>query len=239
MPLAAVTFDFWNTLFVPAGGHEARLEGLRRLLAELRPDLPEATAESLLAEAAQRNDEAWRRGEQFGGTGVVRHILAAVGIELTVPAAERFVELVADPPGEPPQPIEGVAEALLDLRRRGLRLGVVSDTGYRPGRVLRRLLDGHGLLDLFAADALAFSDEVGVPKPNPVIFQKALAGLGAEPEATVHVGDLRFTDIAGARRLGMATVRFTAVNDDQDPGPEADAVVSTYAELAPAIANLR
>lgn len=238
MPLAAVTFDFWNTLFEPVGGHDARLTGLRRLLAEVRPDLPEDAAEGLLAEAAQANDAAWRRGEQFGGTGVVRHVLAAVGIDLSVPAAERFVELVEDPPGEPPRVVPGARAALVELRAAGLRLGIVSDTGYRPGRVLRRLLAGAGLDGLFEPAALAFSDEVGVPKPSPAIFQRALAGLGVEPGAAAHVGDLRFTDIAGARRLGMATVRFTAVNDDQDPGPEADLVVSAYADLASALAHL-
>ena len=239
MPLAAVTFDFWNTLFEPVGGHEARLAGRRELLAEVRPDLPEDAADGLLAEAAQANDAAWRRGEHFGGTGVVRHVFAAVGIDLSVPAAERFVELVEDPPGEPPRVVPGARATLVELHASGIRLGIVSDTGYRPGRVLRRLLAEDGLLDLFTLDALAFSDEVGVPKPNPAIFQRALAGLGVEPGAAAHVGDLRFTDVAGARRLGMATVRLTAANDDQDPGPEADLVVASYADLIPALANLR
>jgi FMN phosphatase YigB (HAD superfamily) len=68
----------------------------------------------------------------------------------------------------------------------------------------------------------------------------------------VHVGDLRRSDIAGARAAGMGSVRFTALNDDapratrsragvidcvaagcEPPceAPEAHAVVASYAAL--------
>lgn len=47
----------------------------------------------------------------------------------------------------------------------------------------------------------------------------------------VHVGDLRRTDVAGAKAVGMGTVRFRGVHDDDSEGPEADAVIDHLHEL--------
>ena len=54
----------------------------------------------------------------------------------------------------------------------------------------------------------------------------------------VHVGDLKFTDVAGARSAGMRVVRFTGCADDLEDGPEADAVISSHAELEGALDRL-
>jgi FMN phosphatase YigB (HAD superfamily) len=108
-----------------------------------------------------------------------------------------------------------------------------------------------GLLEYL--EVTAFSDEVGVPKPHPRMFVTALEGLGVAASGAVHVGDLRRSDVAGARAHGMASVRITVHNDDATPvpgngapvigcgeagcsppcdRPEADAVVANYAELS-------
>ena len=59
-----------------------------------------------------------------------------------------------------------------------------------------------GILERF--DGWAFSDEVGAYKPDPVIFHHALREIGGvEPGRAAHIGDLRRTDIAGARAMGM------------------------------------
>ena len=79
---------------------------------------------------------------------------------------------------------------------------------------------------------LAFSDEVGAPKPDPRCFLAAIEPLGAEPKHVLHVGDLRRTDVAGARALGMRTARIRARNDDMSALEEADHVVDSHAELA-------
>ena len=77
-----------------------------------------------------------------------------------------------------------------------------------PSTSLRRQLERHGLLDYF--DHWSFSDEVGWYKPAPQIFEHALAGLGVtEPARAAHVGDLRRTDVAGARAHGLLSVRYS------------------------------
>ncbi len=42
-----------------------------------------------------------------------------------------------------------------------------------------------------------------IGKPFPRLFQRAIAALGATPEATVMIGDNPATDMAGAAALGM------------------------------------
>lgn len=43
------------------------------------------------------------------------------------------------------------------------------------------------LLDLL--NPLIFSHRVGVEKPNPIIFERALEEAGVKPHETVHIGD--------------------------------------------------
>ncbi len=71
-----------------------------------------------------------------------------------------------------------------------------------------------------------------------MIFRHALDGLGGvDPTEAAHVGDLRRTDIAGARAAGMVAVRYTGVADD--PGSveagthevEGDLVIADRREL--------
>jgi len=144
--------------------------------------------------------------------------------------------LIEDPvPDRVLTPIAGVVAAIGRLRERGIRLGIVCDSGMMVGRVLRGQLERSGLARHFEAGALAFSDEVGVTKPRPEIFRRALAGLGARPGEAAHIGDLRFTDMAGARALGMRAVRFRGFNDDTGEGPEGDVAIDSYADLEAAL----
>jgi FMN phosphatase YigB (HAD superfamily) len=131
--------------------------------------------------------------------------------------------------------IDGLTGALSALRDLGVPLAIVCDVGFTPSPELRLHLEHHGLLGYF--DAWAFSDEVGVYKPDKRIFEHALDGLGSpDPSHCAHVGDRRRTDIAGAQALGMRAVRITTVFDDHpDQGPSGDAVVTSYEELLPAL----
>jgi putative hydrolase of the HAD superfamily len=90
-------------------------------------------------------------------------------------------------------------------------------------------------------DGWAFSDEVGVYKPDPAIFARALTSLGDVPaDRALHVGDLRRTDIAGARAIGMTSVRYRGANDDDDEDLlDADHVIDHHLQLIPILAALR
>jgi putative hydrolase of the HAD superfamily len=90
-----------------------------------------------------------------------------------------------------------VAPALAALRSRGLRLVVVSNANGR----LRHLFDRIGLTKWF--DHVLDSHEWGVEKPDPRLFQLALEQSRADASRTVHVGDLYYVDVVGARQAGL------------------------------------
>ena len=56
-------------------------------------------------------------------------------------------------------------------------------------------------------DVVVVSCEVGVAKPDPVIFQMCLTHLGVEPSHALFVDD-RIENIEGAARLGLRTFHF-------------------------------
>ena len=97
----------------------------------------------------------------------------------------------------------GLPAALDQLRERGIRMGIVSNT-FVPGKTLDRHLQEVGLLEYFPVRI--YSSEVGFRKPNRRIFELALQQLDVGPEQCLFVGDLVKTDMVGARRAGMTTV---------------------------------
>lgn len=101
---------------------------------------------------------------------------------------------------EDEKPFEDAAETLEALKKRGYHLGIIAN--QVPGTAQR--LDAWGLLKCF--DVVAASAEMGVAKPNPLIFEKALELAGCQPCDSVMVGDRLDNDIRPAKELGMQTV---------------------------------
>ena len=235
--LMAVTFDFWGTLFEWNGlAAETRRKAVRNFVARHRAELSPQVVDAAFAAGIAAQDAAWRQSNHFGPAAIIEHFLAELRLEAPPESRAELQHLIEDPePERALQPITGVEAAITRLRDRGLRLGIVCDSGMMVGRVLRGQLQRTGLSRHFEPDALAFSDEVGVTKPRPEIFHRALAGLGTAPAEAAHIGDLRFTDMAGARALGMRAVRFRGFNDDTGEGPEGDVAIDSYADLEAAL----
>src|SRR5262249_46486773 len=87
---------------------------------------------------------------------------------------------------------------LEDLRRRGMRMGLVSN-GQRD---LEEFVEHHHL----DVDVAVGSASFGRTKPHPSIFLAALERLGVEPPAAAMVGDSPKDDIEGARQVGMRAI---------------------------------
>ena len=97
-------------------------------------------------------------------------------------------------------PFPDVVPALEAVRRKGFRMGMVSNATELARRVLRNLdMERH-------FDFVVISDEVGVRKPDPRIFAIALELAGTVPSRTVFLGDKPATDIVGATRAGLRGV---------------------------------
>ena len=103
--------------------------------------------------------------------------------------------------------LPGVPEALSILNKKGFQLAVVSNS---DGSVEKGLSD-LGLAQYF--HAILDSHVIGFEKPDPRIFEHALAVCNADPLRTVHVGDLYDTDIIGAKAAGIHSVLLDPYND--------------------------
>jgi putative hydrolase of the HAD superfamily len=228
-----VTFDCWNTLIVERAwevAHARRVEALERAAREAGRPVGRSHAAAAFDAAWERHMRLWTEGLHSGAPEVARWSLASLGVRRRGAALAQLVETFqeASHSGRV-EAVAGARETLCELARAGLRRALVCDTGLTPGRVVRRLLEHAGLLEHL--EVQVFSDEVGFPKPDPRAFRAALDPLGVEPRRALHVGDLRRTDVAGARGVGMRSVRIRAAHDDASPLPEADFVVASHAEL--------
>lgn len=228
--IEAVTFDFWNTIARVSPG--AMTEARRRAIAAACEECAVEVEAELLARSLEgvglHWEEAWAAGRHLHPREGAAMLVRALGIEEAAEGlvAEAFLEAGR---GVELELAPEIRLALETLGERGIRVGIVCDVGFTRGALLRDLLDREGLLAHFGG--WAFSDEVGHYKPSPQIFEVALDALGAAPEAAMHVGDLRRTDVAGAAALGMRTVRYRGMHDDAAPGVEADVVLDSHAEL--------
>ena len=87
-------------------------------------------------------------------------------------------------------------------------------------------------------DAVVSSESARCYKPDPEIFRQAIRLLGVEPHRAAHVGDSLHSDIAGASKVGLATVwlcRDSRIHDIGNCRPNYN--ISTLAELAGILDN--
>lgn len=249
-PPDAITFDFWNTLVgEDPEVFDYRRAHLRKLLGARGEALSDEQVNAAFEHAWQAYVKAWKGNRRFGAREAVPLLFEKLGIhEPRQQLLDAVIESIERPVGDRRPPLApNIAATLTRLHEAGIRIGIICDVGLTPSVELRRWLDQHGVLELF--DHWSFSDEVGVFKPDSVIFNHALAGLGAarggppiEPGRAAHVGDLRRTDIAGAMAMGITAIRYKGVADDPEPIDgsdvvEAPHVIADHADL-PAVLGL-
>lgn len=148
---------------------------------------------------------------------------------------ERICRACAVPLGQVVDVADGAREALVEIRRLGVRMAICSNTWWRSDADSRRDWEELGLGENF--DAHVTSYDTRVSKPHPAIFQRALAALNVRPAEAAILGDRLDRDIAGARRIGMRAIWFRppAFVGIADPAPDAE--VTRWAEM-PALMRL-
>jgi FMN phosphatase YigB (HAD superfamily) len=226
--LRGIVFDLWGTLMserrdLMQERQRLRFERVSPILERygIRTDLEEFTRLHLTSNRTLAR--AQEHGRDVSPEERARHVV----YQFAPGAADRLTPedaaAFADAYGgvailTPPALLEGAREAVEEAARRGLRVGLLSNTGIAGGRHLRPVLARYGLLDRF--DALLFSDEHGISKPNPRFFDLALERLEARPEEVVFVGDTPRYDVAPPRRLGWWVVQV-GDRGESDPPPHA------------------
>ena len=152
--------------------------------------------------------------EELEYPGLVRRLLGDFGIEVSDDELERFLE-AEHAAWAPARRLGATTHALLEsLRRRGFKLGLVSNA-FDPPALLHRDLADAGVAERI--DFAVFSSEVGRRKPDQEIFLRALRALEVEPGSAVFVGDRLYEDVRGAGELGMKTVQALWFRADENP----------------------
>jgi putative hydrolase of the HAD superfamily len=208
--IKAITLDFWDTIYKM--DFEIDLNGLRiqKLMSILKKYNIDTSQENITKVYQKVHGEFDRRWIKDHKTMTTKEVLEMIfsTINATVSAEDTnylvsvFQEAILS---NPPSLITGAKENIVKLSSH-YKLGIVSDTGFSPGVILRKILESDGILNYFSV--LVFSDEFGRSKPNSSLFNFAAKELGAEPKELVHIGDNERTDVFGAIDAGMNGIWF-------------------------------
>lgn len=201
----AVFFDVGNTLLYPHPSvaevcHEILVDaGHIRDLAEIDSLMP--VVDAYYEDCYRQDDTFWTDDSQTNAVWVAMYSLLGRRLGLGNDA-EAFAHRVYDEFGraERWRAYDDVVPALMRLKERGQRIGIISNWDGR----LSALLAGLGISEM--VDTIVSSAEVGLHKPDPRIFSLACERLDVEPRESVHVGDHHYADIVGASAAGMAPV---------------------------------
>ena len=210
--IEAVLFDWGGTLSVYSPVD--LLAMWRAAAVVLAPDDPDPVAARLLA----AEDHWWQvhvaAGDRSGTTGdLIRSVAAETGIDVLAAAQSAYLSAWGETVVHDPC----AAGVLAELKRRGLRTGLLSNTHW-PRTVHEEWLASDGLLGLL--DVRLYTSDMAHMKPHREAFAALLAAVGVDdPSRAVFVGDRPRDDIAGAQAVGMRTVLLTG-----RPVPAADVV---------------
>jgi putative hydrolase of the HAD superfamily len=229
MALEAVLFDYGDTLLEFRLDDELWLGAMRDML--LAAGGPPERAADLRGEIERRVTELTADPDDHAELvyeEVVAGALAAVG---TSPGPELLrTAIEAQHRGWlGARRLHPKAHWLLqEVRARGLRIGIVSNT-FDPPDLLHADLVSDGVAD--RVDAIVFSSELGLRKPAPEIYRAALVALDVEPANALFVGDRVREDVQGPAALGMRTCLVTYFRVDGGDHGLADAVAESPADV--------
>ncbi len=122
-------------------------------------------------------------------------------------------------------PVPGLVDFLKALRATGIRTAVATSA---PVENLDFVVDALAFRPYF--DALLNESMVSRPKPNPEIYQKAMAMLGVEPADSVVFED-SMTGIRAAKASGAYVVGVTTTQTPDELRPLVDDVIRNFTEM--------
>ena len=200
MRYRAVIFDLWQTL-VPWPTERAR-EFYARL------------AETWGADA-ETFQEVWIRRRRERELGPIEPHLRSIAEELALTGdLEALMAMRRDWTLESLVPREDAVPTLVELRRRGHRLGMISACSQDVPDVWERTPFGR----LF--DSAVFSCSIGFSKPDPRIYAVACQELEVEAGDCLFVGDGANDELPGAERVGMTAVQLRTPGEPLTPEGE-------------------
>jgi len=227
--LKAILFDIDDTLFSTTEfARKARSNAVHAMV-KAGLDLPEEVVmkelEEVLAEFSSNYEHHFDKLLMRLRPKSLERVNPALVVAAGVAAYHdtKFLELA---------PFDDVYPLLRDLKRAGVRLGIVTH-GWtvKQAEKLVRL----GLVPYLDPKAVFISDQIGISKPNPKLYQLALSDMGLSAAEVMYVGDSPEHDIAPPKSIGMVATwaRRASRFKDEAPKVAADHVIDDFDQLRP------
>ncbi len=199
MPLHAIFFDIDDTLYSTTEfARHARRSAVQGMIrAGLRIPEEEALAEldEVIAEFSSNYEHHYEKL-------LLRIPKAAEGLNPAILVAAavvayhhtKFEELA---------PFPDVAAAFPRLAKAGLTLGIITSglTVKQAEKVVRL-----GILPYLHPQGIFISEQIGISKPNPKLYQWACRELKLKPSECIYVGDHPVHDVEPAKKIGMTSI---------------------------------
>ncbi|RDD52814.1 MAG: HAD family hydrolase [Candidatus Korarchaeota archaeon NZ13-K] len=201
--LRAISFDLWFTLIWETKEDEElylrmRLESLRDFLRGRGYEVPLETIRDLYL--ATRDFRMVVPPKEL-----LRMIFMRLGLRLDEGSLEEASEAYAGSTDSfVPKVNEEAVQVLPELRKRGIRLALVTNTSFSE-RSIRAILRNVNL-DHF--DVIITSCESGFLKPQREIFSALIRRLGLTGSQVMHVGDSCYHDVIGAWNAGLRALHY-------------------------------
>lgn len=235
MAIRAITFDFWRTLFRDADG--IRRQKVRSdAFAEASGKPPEIVDPAL--KAIWREFDRCHKEEQrtLGPQDAVRMLCQDLDVSLSPAATQEMESIFATAILQyPAVPIEDALDAV-SAAAQHYPVALISDTTVSPGSSLRKLLERNGFLDHM--EVLTFSDEVGASKPQASMYESTARALDLPVADLLHIGDLEYTDVIGAKAVGASAALFTGEHGEFAGRTTADYEFNSWRAFIEALPNL-
>lgn len=213
--IQAITFDLWNTIFTNKFYSDLRFKYLTQLLDGKGIPYSLELLKSMFKSVFSLQRRNYDENNHIYTEDRINRLLNLLKIDITDTykglIKKEFEEAMLKDP--PPLKI-GVKEALEELSL-DYKIGLISNTGITPGRVISRVLHQYEIFKFFKVKI--YSDEIGYYKPHSILFRTALRELECFPQDAIHIGDKLETDIKGAKDYNMLTIWL---NDSKSPSSE-------------------
>jgi putative hydrolase of the HAD superfamily len=197
--IKAILFDIDDTLYDRNLSQSMILERIVKKLPHVFESLPMDRVLKAFLESDRVATDAFNAGAPSEGLRDARsrHFLRLLGAKEDY--ADTITKIYVREYPHINSPVDGAVQLVKEASRR-FKIGAVSnglpDVQYRK-------LETIGIRDAFTC--IVLSEEIGIRKPDPRIFQKAADLLGVPSAACLYVGDSYDSDIVGAKAAGMTT----------------------------------
>ena len=212
--IQGITFDLWQTLIIDnrelgRSRAQRRIEETINSLSTVGCDFSYEHVQEAYRSCYRICREAHKAEKDYSFDHQVKIFINSIRENLFDDLYKTTIEEInywyGDAFFEFPPELDPESEYILNnFTAKGYKIGLISNTGMTPGRLFRRYLQNHNILDFF--QVLTFSDEVLLCKPSTEIFHMTLKELSCSAQASIHVGDHILNDVYGANKAGLKTV---------------------------------